>query len=137
MTRPIRVLRPVLRMAPLLVLAASTVSFAACSDGSSPATGPTVPVTTIAGPYDYEFLIPAGTGELLDMGARPAVFPTSLDVKVGETIQIVNNDSRGHTMGTFYVLANSTLTYRFSSEGTFIGDCSLNPDEDFILTVTP
>lgn len=123
------------RAVPTLLLVATAVGLSGCND-PGPATGPTVPVTTIPGPYDYEYLIPAGTGELLDMGARPAVFPTSLDVRLGETIQIVNNDSRGHTMGTFYVLANSTLTYRFSTAGTFIGDCSLNPDEEFVLTVT-
>ncbi len=124
-----------LRWAGLAVAVLAVLGAAGCS-GDGPATGPTVPVTTVPGPYDYEYVIPAGTGAMLDSGARPAVFPTSLDVKVGETIRLVNNDDRGHTMGTFYVLANSTLVYRFSTPGTFIGDCSLNPDEDFVLTVT-
>jgi hypothetical protein len=119
-----------------VALGVAVVLGATGCNNSGPATGPTVPVTTVPGPYDHEYVIPAGTGAMLDSGARPAVFPTSLDVRVGETIQIVNNDDRGHTMGTFYVLANSTLTYRFTTAGTFIGDCSLNPGEEFVLTVT-
>lgn len=123
------------RLAVVPFVALAVLGAAACS-GDGPVTGPRVPVTTVPGPYDYEYVIPAGTGAMIDSGARPAVFPTSLDVRVGETIRLVNNDDRGHTMGTFYVLANSTLVYRFSTPGTFIGDCSLNPDEDFVLTVT-
>lgn len=126
------------RRRPRLAAAAFGVALVFGATGcnsSGPATGPTVPVTTVPGPYDYEYVIPSGTGAMLDSGARPAVFPTSLDVKVGETIRIVNNDDRGHTMGTFYVLANSTLAYRFTTAGTFIGDCSLNPGEEFVLTV--
>jgi hypothetical protein len=119
-----------------VALGVAVVLAATGCNNNGPATGPTVPVTTVPGPYDHEYVIPAGTGAMLDSGARPAVFPTSLDVRVGETIQIVNNDDRGHTMGTFYVLANSTLTYRFTTAGTFIGDCSLNPGEEFVLTVT-
>lgn len=106
----------------------------ACSDDASTRLEP-VPVTAIPGPYDYDFTIPAGTGVLIDSGARPAVFPTELDVRVGETIRIVNDDDRGHTMGTFYVLPNSTLTYRFAAEGVFEGDCTINPAEGFVLTV--
>jgi plastocyanin len=64
------------------------------------------------------------------------VFPTFLDVKVGDTIRIINDDDRGHTMGTFYVLAKSTLTYRFTTAGVFKGECTVNPGQEFVLTVT-
>jgi len=118
-------------MLPLL----AAVPLACSSDVAQPGLS-AVPVTTIAGPYDYDFTIPAGTGVLLDAGARPAVFPTFLDVTVGDTIRIINDDDRGHTMGTFYVLAKSTLTYRFTTAGVFRGECTVNPGQEFVLTVT-
>jgi hypothetical protein len=111
------------------------VPLACSSDVAQPGLS-AVPVTTVAGPYDYDFTIPAGTGVLLDAGARPAVFPTFLDVKVGDTIRIINDDDRGHTMGTFYVLAKRTLTYRFTTAGVFKGECTVNPGQEFVLTVT-
>lgn len=122
------------RLASLVAVPAMALALVACSDDVSSPTA--VTVTTIAGPYDFDYTIPAGTGDLLDAGARPAVFPTFLDARVGQTIRIINNDSRGHTMGTFYVLANSSLTYRFTTPGRFVGECSVNPGEEFVLTVS-
>jgi hypothetical protein len=124
------------RWAGLVVLPLLAVVPLACSGDVAQPGLSAVPVTTIAGPYDYDFTIPAGTGVLLDAGARPAVFPTFLDVKVGDTIRIINDDDRGHTMGTFYVLAKSTLTYRFTTAGVFRGECTVNPGQEFVLTVT-
>ncbi|MEI6402194.1 MAG: hypothetical protein WCP59_08410 [Actinomycetota bacterium] len=124
------------RWAGLVVLPLLAVVPLACSSDVAQPGLSAVPVTTIAGPYDYDFTIPAGTGVLLDAGARPAVFPTFLDVKVGDTIRIINDDDRGHSMGTFYVLAKSTLTYRFTTPGVFKGECTVNPGQEFVLTVT-
>lgn len=109
---------------------------AADERAGSPAAGGAA-VSTLPGPYDYDFTIPAGTGERIDAGERPEVFPDTLDVRVGETIRIVNDDDRGHTMGTFFVLANSTLTYRFSTPGVFEGECTVNPEDGFVLTIRP
>ena len=124
------------RWAGLVVLPLLAVVPLACSSDVAQPGLSAVPVTTVAGPYDYDFTIPAGTGVLLDAGARPAVFPTFLDVKVGDTIRIINDDDRGHSMGTFYVLAKSTLTYRFTTPGVFKGECTVNPGQEFVLTVT-
>lgn len=123
-----------------LVLAAGlalslATTVAACSEDSSRLTA--TPVTTVPGPYDYDYLIPEGTADLIAMGEDPGIMPNSLDVKVGETIRIVNDDTVGHTVGTFYVLAGTTLAHRFERAGVFEGECSTNPADTFILTVRP
>lgn len=108
---------------------------AACSSDDQPRAS-AVPVTTVGGPYDFDYTIPEGTAYLIDIGEDPKIMPSTLDVRVGQTIRIVNDDVESHTIGTFYVLAGSTLTYRFQTAGVFEGVCSANPSETFVLTVT-
>ena len=83
----------------------------------------------------YEFVIPAGAGEALDAGTPLEILPGELDVRVGETIRIVNEDDRGHTVGPFFVGANETLTQRFSSPGEFVGVCTVHPSGEIVLVV--
>ncbi|MEK7424634.1 MAG: hypothetical protein AAB131_12450 [Actinomycetota bacterium] len=115
---------------------AAVLTAAACAGGSGGPTASATPVTTVPGPYDYEYVIPEGTAYLISAGEDPGVMPASLDVRLGETIRIVNDDVQSHTIGTFYVLAGTTLTYRFAAAGVFEGVCSTNPTDTFILTVT-
>jgi plastocyanin len=83
----------------------------------------------------YEFVIPVGAGEALDAGTPLEILPGELDVRVGETIRIVNEDDRGHTVGPFFVGANETLTQRFSSPGEFVGVCTVHPSGQIVLVV--
>ena len=105
--------------------------------GSESADAPleAVPVTTVPGPYDFSYVIPAGTANEISLGNDPKIMPDSLDAVVGQTIRIENQDSKSHTIGTFYVLAGQTLTYRFNAAGVFEGICSTTPSKTFILTV--
>ena len=59
-----------------------------------------------------------------------------LDVRVGETIRIVNDDDRGHSVGPFFVGAHETLTQQFSSPGEFVGICTVHPSGEFVLVVS-
>ncbi|HSM65622.1 MAG TPA: hypothetical protein VK860_04890 [Ilumatobacteraceae bacterium] len=83
----------------------------------------------------YEFVIPVGAGEALDAGTPLEILPAELEVRVGETIRIVNEDDRGHSVGPFFVGANETLTQRFSSPGEFVGVCTVHPSGQIVLTV--
>ncbi|MEN9507417.1 MAG: hypothetical protein RI958_3343 [Actinomycetota bacterium] len=114
-----------------MVLVAGSVTACGGAKGSQDAT----PMTTIPGPYDYDYLIPNGTAAQIALGNDPGIMPTELDVRVGETIRIVNDDVVSHTVGTFYVLAGTSLVYRFPKEGRYEGECSTNPDDVFVLTV--
>ena len=116
-----------------LVAAAAALTLVACGGG-----GGSDPATEAIGSIDeatYEYVIPAGAGEALDAGMPLEILPAELEVRVGETIRIVNTDDRGHTVGPFFVGANETLTHRFSSPGEFTGACSVHPSGEFVLRV--
>ena len=81
-------------------------------------------------------MIPAGAGEALDAGTPLEILPAELEVQVGESIRIDNEDDRGHNVGPFFVGANETLTQRFSSPGDFEGACTVHPSGQFALIVT-
>lgn len=76
---------------------------------------------------DYEYLIPDGAGVALDAGTPLSILPAQLDAKVGETVEIVNDDDRGHLVGPWFVGAGETLRQTFASPGEFIGECTVHP----------
>lgn len=117
-----------------LAAAAAAFVVVACAGGDSGSD----PASESIGSIDeatYEFVIPAGAGEALDAGTPLEILPAELEVRVGETIRIVNTDDRGHVVGPFFVGANETLTQRFSSPGEFVGVCTVHPSGEFVLRV--
>ena len=84
---------------------------------------------------NYEFVIPAGSGARIDAGEQLEIIPAELEVVVGESIRIVNEDDRGHVVGIFYVGAGETLIQSFTSAGELSGDCSVHPSGRFTLRV--
>lgn len=87
------------------------------------------------GDADYRYVIPFGAGEALDAGEPLEILPATLEVQVGETIEIVNEDDRGHLVGPFFVGEGETLRQRFASPGEFIGMCSVHPSGELRLIV--
>ncbi len=86
-------------------------------------------------PADYDYVIPVGTGERIDAGERIDILPAKLQVTVGESIRITNDDSRGHVVGVFYVGAGETLTQSFTAPGVLTGECTVHSSGVFTLTV--
>ena len=84
---------------------------------------------------DYDYLIPQGTGERIRAGEDVEILPAELDVNVGETIRIVNEDDEGHFVGIFYVGAGETVTQRFSSPGEYTGQCTIHPSGKLSLRI--
>ncbi len=84
---------------------------------------------------DYDYLIPEGTGERIRAGEDVEILPAELDVNVGETIRIVNEDNEGHFVGIFYVGAGETVTQRFSSPGEYTGQCTIHPSGKLSLRI--
>lgn len=87
------------------------------------------------GTIDYSFTIPEGSGEAIDRGEPLDILPQSLEVQVGEVLELVNQDDRGHLIGPFFVGAGETLRQRFNAPGSFIGACTVHPSGEFVLTV--
>ena len=75
---------------------------------------------------DHRFVVPVGTGATLDAGGRVAILPRDLEVRVGDRIVVVNEDTRSHGVGPWTVPANDTFTFRFNAVGRYDSHCSLH-----------
>lgn len=130
----------------LFGLTAAVLVVGACSsDGGSPST---LAGDSLAGDedlfvedaesreVDYSYVIPLGAGEALDAGEPLEILPAQLEVQVGQTIEIVNEDERGHLVGPFFVGGGETLRQRFSSPGEFIGLCTVHPSGELRLIIS-
>lgn len=84
----------------------------------------------------YEFVVPYGTSVRIDQGQKVDLMPRLLEVKVGESIRIKNEDGRDYMIGPFFVAAGQELAMRFTQEGELSGICDMNPEGEFIIRVT-
>ena len=123
------------RLLAAVILAVAGTSLAAC-DGSNGNGAKAVPITTVPPPYDYDYTIPLGTKDRINAGQQVSIMPEVLEAKLGQTIRIVNLDNQSHEVGAWYVLAGSTLTYRFNAVGTFTGVCTTHSSGTFTLKVS-
>jgi len=114
---------------------ASAFAFGVVAGCGDDASQPGTEAVTIAEAATFEYVIPAGAGEALDAGSPLEILPAELQVNVGDTIRIENQDDRGHTVGPFFVGANETLTQRFSTPGEFEGVCTVHPSGELVLIV--
>jgi plastocyanin len=73
------------------------------------------------------FVIPAGTAERLDSGLPVNILPSKLHYRVGQVIQVINQDSRGETVGPFIVGPMATVTEKFATPGRYAGVCTVHP----------
>jgi plastocyanin len=119
-------------IASVLASACTVAVVAGCGDDASQ---PASVAVSIADEATFEYVIPAGAGEALDAGTPLEILPAELQVNVGDTIRIENQDDRGHTVGPFFVGANETLTQRFSTPGEFEGVCTVHPSGQLVLVV--
>ncbi|MBU1227300.1 MAG: hypothetical protein KJ698_08835 [Actinobacteria bacterium] len=117
---------------PASVLAA-LVMLASAGCGSGP-NAPRLEDASARG-ADYSYTIPAGAGEAYDRGQPLDILPGELTVAIGEVIEIVNLDARGHLIGPFFVGAGETLRQRFAGPGEFIGVCTVHPSGELVLVV--
>lgn len=85
----------------------------------------------------YEYNVPFGTGNRMDSGEVVEIMPSDLQVTVGESIRIDNDDIRDYMIGPFFVMAGQTLAMRFTQPGTIEGVCEINPEGKFVITVVP
>ena len=84
----------------------------------------------------YEYVVPYGTSVRIDQGQKVDLMPQRLDVKVGESIRITNQDGRDYMIGPVFVTAGQSLAMRFTQPGELSGVCSMNPEGVFTISVT-
>lgn len=117
------------------ILMAFALSVASCSSTESESANDTT-TTTFATGVVYRYVIPAGSGEAIDRGEVLDIMPSSLEIKVGDAIEIVNEDDRGHNVGMFFVGEGETVYQVFPSVADFSDVCSINESGFFTINVT-
>ena len=118
----------------IVAAAAILLAVAGCSTDTSFEQTEEVAAEVVA---EYQFVIPPGAGEALDAGTPLEILPGDFDARVGETIQIINEDDRGHLVGPWFVQAGQTMRQTFLSEGEFIGTCTVHPSGQIAVTISP
>lgn len=84
----------------------------------------------------HTFVVPAGTGERLDRGENVEIVPRTLEVKVGDSLVIRNEDSRTHTVGPVVVRAGETAEQNFTRPGVVEGECTVHPEDKFTIRIS-
>jgi plastocyanin len=86
-------------------------------------------------PADYEYLIPYGTQRRIASGEKIEIMPERLEVEVGESIRITNEDNKGAFVGIFYVGAGETVRMKFTTPGELSGKCEVSSSGEFTIAV--
>lgn len=122
----------------ILVTLAAAVAFVVVFRGDDSGGGsPTLEVVeTDDGEVDHDFVIPAGTEARRLRGETVQIMPETLDVRVGESIRVRNDDDTGAYAGIFYVGPGEVVSMRFTTPGTLSGECDLNAGGTFTVKVS-
>lgn len=119
-------------MKSILVLLVAVLALGACGSGTAVDDEAASNATGVV----HRFVIPAGTGDSIDRGETVEVMPDHLDIKVGDAIEIVNEDDRGHNIGLFFVGEGETVNQVFPSVAEFADACSVSASGQFSISVT-
>lgn len=130
---------------PSSTVVSSTSSVAVSSASSVPVVSTTVvmsstttPTTTtpVSGPRVVSLTIPDGTAARLAAGEDVGdVLPSRLTLRVGDTLELVNQDSTFHIYGPVSARSGETVRWLLPQEGVFTGLCTSNSDRTVTLTV--
>jgi plastocyanin len=84
----------------------------------------------------YSYVIPAGAAEMAEadqvaLGGPPS----SLELRVGDTIEVRNADSITHTYSFLVLAPGETGRYTFTTVGSFSGECTFVAHETVSIIV--
>ena len=88
-------------------------------------------------PQTYRYSIAPGTAAAIAQGvAVPNPLPTELNLKVGDSIEVTNNDDAVHTY-TFLILKPGEVgRYTFRNAGNFTTECTVGEHSSVRITVS-
>lgn len=88
-------------------------------------------------PKVHAFVIEKGTRAILDAGGTPPnAPPTTLEVDLGDVLEVTNNDVVAHTYAFLVLRPGETGRYEFKNRGSFVGDCTASGQGQMTITVT-
>ncbi|MFU8840551.1 MAG: hypothetical protein ACNA8R_07485 [Nitriliruptoraceae bacterium] len=76
-----------------------------------------------------------GTATRLAAGEEVDLLPRTLEVSVGDRLEITNRDDVVHEVGPYTVAAGQTLRQTFTSVGVLEGACTLHPSGAITIVV--
>ncbi len=84
----------------------------------------------------YKYIIPSGTAERIEAGEQVDIMPSRLDLNIGDSIEIVNQDSQGHNVGPFYAGKGESVSQTFNSAAEYVDSCSVDPSGVITIVVS-
>ncbi|GIU86692.1 MAG: hypothetical protein KatS3mg009_1207 [Acidimicrobiia bacterium] len=111
------------RAAAAVALGCALALLAGCGDGART-------------PQVVEYVVPEGTATRIARGEQVTIMPDTLELRVGDTLRIRNEDVAGATVGPYYVEAGREFTLTYGAPGVFAGACELSEGGTFRIVVT-
>jgi plastocyanin len=87
-------------------------------------------------PQTIEIVVPAGTQDRVAKGEDVNIMPARLELRVGDTLSIRNDDRVGQSVGPYFVKAGETMRLTYNTAGRFEGYCPLSEGDRYELVVT-
>lgn len=91
-------------------------------------------------PLGLVFVIPEGRAAELEIPTVDSAIEIPTDIRFGPndvaSITIVNEDTTMNRAGPWVIEAGQTYTLRFDKPGTYKFDCTVDPSESVVITVT-
>lgn len=87
-------------------------------------------------PQTVTFVVPDGAAEDAYFGKPVDVMPPEVELRVGDTLVVRNDDSQTASVGPFTVRAGETLRQTFRRPQTLIGECTLSGTGEVKIIVT-
>ncbi len=70
--------------------------------------------------------VPRGAAAEIARGEQLNLVPDRITARVGDTLRLVNHDTRSHTIGPFLVGPGQRVESRLARGGTYEGNCTLH-----------
>jgi hypothetical protein len=83
-----------------------------------------------------ELVVPAGTNDRLQAGEEVTIMPSRLELRVGDTLLIRNEDTTDQTVGPYFVKAGGEIRLTYGKAGAYEGYCPLSQGHRYEIVVT-
>lgn len=84
----------------------------------------------------HRYEIPPGTAAALAAGEPVDVLPADLELRLRDTLVVVNLDDQAHQVGPFRVAPGEQLSRPADQLSSFSGFCSLHPDRGLDIAIS-
>lgn len=83
-----------------------------------------------------EVVVPAGTDARMKAGETVTIMPSRIELQVGDTLLIRNEDTADQKVGPYFVEAGGEIRLIYGKAGTYEGYCPLSEGQRYEIVVT-